>query len=234
MNEEELFYNYTPDKENITLYIQLVQYFPDFKEGRSLNLSEYSDKYCSMFDKNKFNSYHSFKKKESFSDIRNRIKDYVGFPIEVMGNFGYYGGKKFDKESNKFYNIILTYERPRKPIKEGIRRRYEYSEIKIKGSKYDSDIIEKRWVYIYINIDQCKNIKLMNNGFLLKDKEVKETKNELKRLNYKSNQLENKIKMLSSDRDRLDAENKNLKKFKEGIEEEKKKKLKQLIQLKMQ
>ena len=41
MNEEELFYNYTPDKENIILYIQLVQYFPDFKEGRSLNLSEY-------------------------------------------------------------------------------------------------------------------------------------------------------------------------------------------------
>ena len=41
--------------------------------------------------------------------------------------------------------------------------------------------------------------------------------------------------MLSSDRDRLVAENKkNLKKFKEGIEEEKKKKLKQLIQLKMQ
>ena len=98
-----------------------------------------------------------------------------------MGNFGYYGGKKFDKESNKFYDIILTYERPRKTIKGGIRRN-DYSEIKIKGSKYDSDIIEKRWVYIYINIDQCKNIKLMNNGFLVKDKEIKETKNELKRL----------------------------------------------------
>ena len=54
INEENLFYSYTPEKEDITLFIKLIQYFPIYKKGRNINLSEYSDNYCSMFDSTKF------------------------------------------------------------------------------------------------------------------------------------------------------------------------------------
>jgi hypothetical protein len=80
-------------------------------------------------------------------------------------------------------------------------------------------------LYIYIDIDKYKNVKFMNDAFLLKDKENNKTQAELKKVSDKNSQLENKIKILDSDRDRLDAENKGLKKFKESIEEEKKKEI---------
>ena len=222
INEKNLFYSYTSDKEDITFYIMLVQYFPEYKKGRNINLSEYSDNYCSMFDSTKFNSYQTFKKTETLQDIRERIYKYVGFPIEVMGDFGYDGGQKYDEEFGKIFNIVETYNMPINP---NTRKIYDYSEIKIKNSIYDSEIIRKRWVYIYIDIDKCKNVKFMNDAILLKDKENNKTQAELKKVSDKNSQLENKIKILDSDRDRLDAENKGLKKFKESIEEEKKKEI---------
>ena len=218
-DEENLFKSYTSDKEDITFYIMLVQYFPEHKKGRNIDLSEYSDNYCSMFEPKKFHSYQTFKKTETLQDIRERINKYVGFPIEVMGDFGYDGGEKYDGESG-IYDVVETYIMPINP---NTRIRYYYSEIKIKNSIYDSEILRKRWVYIYIDIDKCKNIKFMNDCFLKKDKENKKTQVELKKVSDKNSQLENKIQILYSDRDRLDAENKGLKKFKEGIEEEKKK-----------
>lgn len=220
IDEEKLFKSYTSDKEDITLYIILIQYFPEYKKGRNINLSEYSDNYCSMFDSKKFNSYQTFKKTETLQDIRERIYKYVGFPIEVMGDFGYYIGQKY--EEGEIVNIVRTYNMPINP---NTRKIYNYSEIKLKNSIYDSEIMKKRWVYIYIDIDKCKNVKFMNDAFLLKDKENNKTQAELKKVSDKNSQLENKIKILDSDRDRLDAENKGLKKFKESIEEEKKKEI---------
>ena len=149
INEENLFYSYTPEKEDITLFIKLIQYFPIYKKGRNINLSEYSDNYCSMFDSTKFNSYQTFKKTDTLQDIRERIYKYVGFPIEVMGDFGYDGGQKYDEEFDKIFNIVETYNMPINP---NTRKIYNYSEIKLKNSIYDSEIMKKRWVYIYILI----------------------------------------------------------------------------------
>jgi hypothetical protein len=178
IDEKNLFYSYTSDKEDITFYIMLVQYFPEYKKGRNINLSEYSDNYCSMFDSKKFHSYQTFKKTETLQDIRERIHKYVGFPIEVMGDFGYDGGEKYDKESGKIFDIVETYNMPIKP---NTRKIYDYSEIKIKNSIYDNEIMRKRWVYIYIDIDKCKNTKFINDAFLLKDKENNKTQAELKK-----------------------------------------------------
>ena len=101
INEKKLFYSYTSEKEDITFYIKLIKYFPEYKKGRNINLSEYSDNYCSMFDSKKFHSYQTFKKTETLQDIRERINEYVKFPIEVMGDFGYDGGQKYYEESRK-------------------------------------------------------------------------------------------------------------------------------------
>ena len=218
--EEELFYSYTPEKEDITLYIMLIKYFTDNKKEKNISLNKYSDDYCSLYNKRHYNSYHTFKKNETLYDIQKRISSYVGFPIEVMGDFGYYIGQKY--EEGEIVNLVRTYNMPINP---NTRKIYNYSEIKLKNSIYDSEIMEKRWVYIYIDIDKCKTVKFMNDAFLLKDKENNKTQAELKKVSDKNSQLENKIKILDSDRDRLDAENKGLKKFKESIEEEKKKEI---------
>ena len=172
--EEELFYSYTPEKEDITLYIILVKYFTDNKKEKNISLNKYSDDYCSLYNKRHYNSYHTFKKNETLYDIQKRISSYVGFPIEVMDEFGYDGGERFDSESNKLYDIAETYKRPTYYKN---RRTLNYSEIKIKGSIYDSDIIRKRWVYIYINIDKDKCVKYLNDAILKKDKEVNEVNN---------------------------------------------------------
>ena len=200
INEENLFYSYTPEKEDITLFIKLIQYFPIYKKGRNINLSEYSDNYCSMFDSTKFNSYQTFKKTDTLQDIRERIYEYVRFPIVVMGYFGYDGGQKYYEESGEIFNIVETYNMPINP---NTRKIYDYSEIKIKNSIYDSEIIRKRWVYIYIDIDKCKNVKFLNDAFLLKDKENNKTQAELKKVSDKNSQLENKIKILYSNRDEV-------------------------------
>ena len=132
-------------------------------------MNKYSDDYCSLYDIRHYRSYHTFKKTETLYDIQKRISSYVGFPIEVMGDFGYDGGKRFDTESNEIYNIVKTYKSPKKPNNTGT---LNYSEIQIKGSIYDSDIIRKRYVYIYINIEKDKNVKNLNDAILKKDKEV--------------------------------------------------------------
>ena len=74
--EEELFYRYTPEKEDITLYIILVKYFTDNKKEKNISLNKYSDDYCSLYDIRHYRSYHTFKKTETLYDIQKRI----GFP----------------------------------------------------------------------------------------------------------------------------------------------------------
>ena len=66
-------------------------------------------------------------------------------------------------------------------------------------------------------------MKNLNDAILKKDKEVNQVNNEVKTLSKQNSEFEMQIKKLSSDRDIMINENRQLKKFKEDIEEEKKK-----------
>ena len=88
----EEFKNYSSSSETITIYYKLDKHFSNYQEGRDISLNTQADEFISIIDKDYFSGYETFKKSDTLNEVKKRISEKSGFPIETMIGFGKYGG----------------------------------------------------------------------------------------------------------------------------------------------
>ena len=165
---EKKFKNYDPYSDEITIYYELENSYR--KENETIELSHYEKEFSSIIKS--YNGYETFKKTDTLNDIKKRVSEKSGFPIEVMGEFGYMGGQQYIKE--KSWNIIEHYEKP--------------ETTQIKDTIYNSEYTQKRQIYIWIDILKSSKFKLLNDNA-----NIVEIKDNITSLKTKTEDLDKKI-----------------------------------------
>ena len=84
----------------------------------------------------------------------------TGFPINTMVGFGCYVGEKCDENGEKKWTIVEKININDNTL--------------ISQSRYNDSIIEKRYIYIYIDIKRNKIFSSINNNQIINDKKYEE------------------------------------------------------------
>lgn len=174
--KEQKFKNYSEDSNEITLYYKLEKYFYEHKEWRDVNLYAYAEQFSSMIKK-KFSGYETFNKSDTLYQIKKKVSEKTGFPIETIIKFGIYKGKKYDPNGTLWTNI-LGYNVD------------DYTTIM--NSHYNSINVDDRIIYLYIDPSRSQIFESINENQVINDKKQKIMENDI--LNLKNdNKEKNKI-----------------------------------------
>ncbi len=103
--KEQKFKNYSNNSNEITLYYQLEEYFYEHKEWRDVSLNAYAEQFSSMIKKN-FSGYETFNKSDTLYQIKKKVSEKTGFPIETIIKFGIYNGTMYNPNGTLWINIL--------------------------------------------------------------------------------------------------------------------------------
>lgn len=219
--KEQKFKNYSKDSNEITLYYKLEKYFSEYKQWRNISLNAYADQFSSMIKKKYFSGYETFNKSDTLYQIKKKVSEKTGFPIETIIKFGFYDGDEYDP-NGKLWSIISDYN--------------DDDNTAIINSRYNSSKVNDRKVYLYIDPSRSQIFESINENQVINDKKQKIMENDilnLKNDNKEKNKIindlknENEIhKHLISD---LNKKNDTLRKKQEEQEKNKKQQEKNII-----
>lgn len=85
--KKQKFKNYSEDSNEITIKYELLKYFYEHKEWRNASLNTYAEQFSSMIKKN-FKGYETFNKSDTLYQIKKKVSEKTGFPIETIIKFG--------------------------------------------------------------------------------------------------------------------------------------------------
>ena len=174
--KEQKFKNYSKDSNEITLYYELEKYFSEYKQWRDARLYTYAEQFSSIIKKN-FCGYETFNKSDTLYQIKKKVSEKTGFPIETIIRFGFYDGDEYDP-NGKLWNIISDYNVD--------------DNTTIMNSRYNSSKVDDRKVYLYIDPSRSKIFESINENQVINDKKQKIMENDI--LNLKNdNKEKNKI-----------------------------------------
>ena len=88
-NEEKKFKNYSEDSNEITLYYSLVKHNSENYKWTNINLYAYKQQFGSQIKKN-FDGYETFNKSDTLYEIKKKVSEKTGFPIETIIKFGWW------------------------------------------------------------------------------------------------------------------------------------------------
>ena len=112
----------------------------------------------------------------------------TGFPLDTMVGFGYKDGEEYD-ENGKKWTIVGD-------------ANYNDDNTIISQTRYDSSYIDRRYVYIYIDIKRDKIFSSINDNQIRNDKIIDEIKEERKEDKKKMSELEIKVDELNSENEK--------------------------------
>ena len=170
----EEFQKFTPSSVTITIYYQLQKHFNDYQEERETTLEEYAEEFSTMIHKEYFSGYETFDKSNQLYEIKKRISQKTGFPIETMTKFGIYGGQFYGKDG-RLRTIVNNYNCS------------QY--ITIGNSLYNSQKITDRYVYIFIDVNQKEFFVKLNENQKINDKKLENLTNTVDSLKKKNNEM---------------------------------------------
>ena len=165
-----IFKQYSSSSNEITLYYQLMKYFPQFKDG---GLYTYKNEFGSNVNKENFRGLITISKWSTLRNLKIEISKKTGFPLNTMVSFGYWEGEYYDESGVKWANVI-DYN-----INENIAIFY---------SNYNSSIITNRYIYIFIDIDRDEIFSGINKNQIINDKKIGE---------LEKNEKESKVKIIN-------------------------------------
>ena len=205
-----LFNQYSPLSNEITLRYSLTKYICD-EQDATLNENEFS----SIVQKNNFDGYITISKHSTLKDIKIEINKKTGFPINTMVGFGYWLGETYDENGKKWENF----------------RYYNINEnTLILHSRYNNEIITKRYVYIFIDTSEDEIFLRINENQIINDKTIGELKEKEKKNKKKISKLELKMNELTSENytnkikiSNITKENKRLTEINDKVQEERRK-----------
>ena len=219
-NEKKKFRNYSEDSNEITLYYRLVKHNSEIKEWTNISLYAYKQQFGSQIKKN-FDGYETFNKSDTLYEIKKKVSEKTGFPIETIIKFGTYSGKKYGPDE-KLYNMVTNYDVDDKTM--------------IMNSHYNNTNVENRYVYLYIDPSGSKIFESINKNQIINDKKQKIMENDiciLKKDNAEKNKiifdLKNENEIHRNQLNDLSKKNENLRKKQEEEEKIKNQKKKDII-----
>ena len=125
-----------------------------------------------------------FNKSDTLNEVKKRISERTGFPIETMIGFGTYGGQHYGKDG-RLWTTVKTYNCD--------------DNLTIKQTVYDSSTITKRYVYIYIDISKKEIFVKMNENQKTNDKIVNSLSKKINSLEINNENIQNKYYQLNND-----------------------------------
>ena len=150
-NEEKKFRNYSEDSNEITLYYTLVKHNSKNKKWTNISLYAYEQQFGSQIKKN-FDGYETFNKSDTLYEIKKKVSQKTGFPIETIIKFGTYSGKEYGP-NEKLYIIVSNYDVDDKTM--------------IMNSHYNKSTVEDRHVYLFIDPSSSKIFERTYAGNML-------------------------------------------------------------------
>ena len=211
--EENKFKNYSASSDEITLRYELAKYILTTEHFTKMNLDAYEKEFSSNVNKDKFEGYVTINKNSTLLNLKSKISEKTGFPVDTMIKFGIWGGEEYDNEMTK-WTMVQDY--------------WENEYLPIANSRYNSPTITNRYVYIFIDISRNQIFSSINNNQLKNDQKINELKEEGKKSQNEISDLKRKMDELTSENFRnkqnitnLTEENETYKKRQE--EEEKSK-----------
>lgn len=214
------FKNYSKDSNEITLYYELQKYFSEYKQWRNINLNVYAEHFSSMI-KQKFFGYETFNKSDTLYQIKKKVSEKTGFPIETIVKFGIYNGKEYGPD-DKLWTIIDEYN--------------VNDNTAIMNSHYNSSKVEDRYVYLHIDSSRSKIFESINENQVRNDKKQKIMEDDilnLKKENIEKNKiiidLKNENEAHKHQISDLNKKNENLRKKQEEEEKNKKQQERNII-----
>ena len=194
-----IFKQYSSSSNEITLYYQLMNYFPQFKNG---GLHAYKNEFGSNVNKENFRGLITISKWSTLRNLKIEISKKTGFPLNTMVSFGYWGGEYYDESGVKWEKVIYYI------INENIF---------ISNNYYNNSIITNRYIYIFIDIGRDEIFSGINKNQIINDKKIEELeKNEkeskvkitnlelmMNNLNFENNQNRKKISNITNENIRL-------------------------------
>ena len=215
------FQNYSKDSNDITLYYKLTKYFSENKQWRDISLFTYAEQFSSRIKKKNFHGYETFNKSDTLYQIKKKVSEKTGFPIETIIKFGIYAGKQYDPDG-KLWNEVSDYN--------------VNDNITIMNSHYNSSNVDNRYVYLYIDPSKSKIFESINENQIHNDKKQEILENDiinLKKDNTEKNKiindLKNENKIHRFEINDLNKKNENLRKRQEEEEIIKKQQEKNII-----
>ena len=196
------FKKYSPSSSEINIYYKLEKFIPNAKQFEKINLNAYEHEFGSNVNKNNFDGYITILKSLTFKEFKKIISEKTGFPVETMVGFGIWDGEECDENGKVWINV----------------KRIDIDENNsISSSVYNSPIITKRYIYIYIDKNQDNVFSKINDNQIINDEKFKKLKEEEKENQKQINILQQNINQLLSKNDsnqrklsELMEENKNL------------------------
>ena len=207
-----LFNQYSPLSKEITLYYSLIKYICDEQDA---GLYAYENEFSSNVQKNNFEGYITISKYSTLKDIKIEINKKTGLPINTMVGFGYWIGETYDENGKEWENF----------------RYYNKNEnTLILHSRYNNEIITKRYVYIFIDTSEDEIFLRINENQIINDKTIGELKEKEKENKKKISKLELKMNELTSENytnkikiSNITKENKRLTEINDKVQEERRK-----------
>ena len=203
-NLENQFKKYLSSIDKITLHYELIKYFPKSERFTEISLDAYEKEFSSNINKDNFKGYITISKNSCLHDIKSKVSQKTGFPIDTMKYFGIWGGVEYD-EFGEEWTIIKEYN-----VK-GYTRIYD--------SHYNSPIVTNRYVYIFIDISNNEIFSSINDNQIKNDRKINQLKEESQRSKNEISNLRRKIDKLyfenSCDKQNIDdltEENENYRK----------------------
>lgn len=168
------FASYDPDSENILLEYHLV----DNNRKKGIALTNHIKEFGKIITTDKFIKIEEFKKTQELKDIKKKVSELTGFPIEIMTDFGYIE-KKIG--STDIIDRYYKYDENNKDITDSIL---------IKDSRYNDLAEENRKVFIFIDILKSPQFKLLNDNSIFE-----EVRKKIESLEKKYDELDNEINL---------------------------------------
>ena len=188
LNDEDKFKNYSSSSNEITLFYKLEKYIPDNNNRfTKINLDAYQEEFSSNVNKDKFEGYITISKYSYLFEIKTKVSEKTGFPINTMIKFGIWGGEEYDRNGKK-WTMVSDYNVD------------EY--IKINDSHYNSSTITNRYVYIFINKSNDIIFSSINDNQIKNDKKIEQLKKEGQKSMNEISDLKRKIDNLNFENSR--------------------------------
>ena len=154
-----VFQKYSPSSNELTLHYKLDKYIPNSKHFEPINLDAYGDELSSIVNKDKFSGYITVSKNISLKQFKKNISEITGFPIDTMVGFGIWGGNECD-ENGEEWTIVNPINIDENTL--------------ISNTCYNDKTIQKRYIYIFIDINKNQIFSSVN------DNQIKNEKNLMK------------------------------------------------------
>ena len=99
---ENSFSSYDPDSK----YINLEYHLADNNRHQKTVLTNYKKEFGKIIKTDNFIKVEEFKKTQKLIDIKKKVSELTGFPIEIMIDFGYIGEMEEDHPIIYRYNKL--------------------------------------------------------------------------------------------------------------------------------